>query len=466
MRQLSLRAAFLLLALSFSTQGMAWATLRQGLAYLVGEEEYVYGFPLVMMDVTREVLTATSTSGEYSAPINQFGRIRSYVDPDFKNVVRISVNSLWSHGFLDLDQEPMVVTVPDPGERYMVVQALDMWTDDFASAGTRTPATKSGDFLVAGPRWNGAPPPGIKAVWRCDTRYAWVLVQMSAGSPSDFPAIHALQDQLKITPLSAYGKPYTPPARVPVDPNVDLTSTPFDQVQLMTGERFFQRLARALKDNSPRPDDSWMIDKLKLLGVEPGKAFDPGRIDPQIRKGINDAPWNVWKLFASGPYSMSAPNGWVNMLNLGRYGKDYETRAFVAYMGLGALTSDDAVYPTTYVDADGQALDAAYAYVMHFAKGGLPPSAVGVWSISQYRDNFYVRNPLNRYGILASMPLKFNADGSLDLYIQAKSPGADKESNWLPAPPSGMFNLSTRIYQPLPEAKGGAYKLPPVMRVR
>jgi hypothetical protein len=153
------------------------------------------------------------------------------------------------------------------------------------------------------------------------------------------------------------------------------------------------------------------------------------------------------------------------MTNLGRYEADYQTRAFVAYMGLGALTSDDAVYPTTYTDRDGHALDATYNYVMHFPKGRLPPSKAGVWSISQYRDNFYVRNKLDRYGILSSMPLKYNADGSLDVYIQAKSPGTDKEANWLPAPPSGMFNLTTRIYQPAKEALDGTYVLPAVTRV-
>ena len=441
-----LRVLVMLVAFSSSAGSSAIGTLREGVGYLLGEEEYVYGFPLVMMDVTREVITATPKSGEYKAPINQFGRIRTFVNPDFKDVVRISVNSLWSFAFLDLDQEPIVVTAPDTGDRYIVIQALNMWTDDFGSGGTRTPATKYGDFLIAGPKWNGTAPSGIKATWRSTTRYEWVLIQMSAGSPKDFPAIHALQNKLKVTPLSAYGKPYSPPASVPVDPNVDLTATPFDQVRLMTGEMFFKRLAKLLKDNPPYPEDSWMIDKLKLLGVEPGKEFDPNKIDQQVRKGVNAAPWNVWKLLAAGPYSMSAPNGWVTMLNLGRYGKDFETRAFVAYMGLGALSADDAIYPTTYVDGDGHALDAAYRYVMHFPKVGLPLSKVGVWSISQYRDNFYVRNKLNRYGIVGTMRLKYNADGSLDIYIQAESPGADKESNWLPAPPSGMFNLSTRIY--------------------
>lgn len=234
----------------------------------------------------------------------------------------------------------------------------------------------------------------------------------------------------------------------------------------MTGETFFKRLAKVLKDNPPYAADSRVVEELRLLGVEAGKDFDADKIDQQVRKGINEAPWNVWKELAEGPYTMSATNGWLNFLNLGRYGTDYQTRALIAYAGLGALTSADCLYPSAFVDGDGHALDAAYNYVMHFPKDGLPPSASGVWSISPYRENFYVRNALNRYGILSSMPLKYNADGSLDIYIQANSPGTDKESNWLPTPPSGMFNLTVRIYQPSQEVLAGTYKLPPVTKVK
>ena len=465
MKKLLLSHAIAALITAFLSCGASAWSLREGAGYLLGEEEYVYGFPLVMMDVTREVTTAAAKSGEYSAPINQFARIRTYVSPDFKNVVRISVNSIWSFGFVDLDQEPMIVSIPDAGDYYLVMQAMNMWTDDFASVGTRTPATKSGDFLIAGPKWSGTAPSDINATYRSSTRYAWVLVQIAAASPADFPVINALQDKLKITPLSAWGKPYEPPAAVPVNPDVDLTATPFDQVRLMTGEMFFRRLARLLKDNPPYPADSEMMTKLKLLGIAPGKDFDPAKLDQQVRKGINLAPWNVWKLLAEGPYNMSTVNGWVNITNLGRYGTDYNTRAFVAYAGLGALTSDDAVYPSAFVDGDGHELDAAYKYVIHFPKDQLPASATNVWSISPYRESFYVPNALNRYGILSSMPLKFNADGSLDVYVQATSPGPERETNWLPIPPSGQFNLTTRIYQPTKAVLDRTYNLPPVNRV-
>jgi hypothetical protein len=291
---------------------------------------------------------------------------------------------------------------------------MNNWTDDFASIGSRTTGTGAGNFLVAGPKWNGTAPSDVKDVYRSSTRFAWLLVQMSAAGPQAFPEIHALQDQLQLTPLSAWGKPYTPPSDVPIDPAVDLTATPYDQVRLMTGEMFFRRLATLMKDNPPYPADTKMLEKLKKFGIEPGKEFDT---------------------------------------------------SLIAWLGLGALTSDDAVYPSAFVDGDGKVLDGAAKYVLHFGKDELPPSASGVWSVSPYRENFYVRNSINRYGILSGMPLKYNADGSLDIYIQANTPGADKEANWLPCPPSLPFNLSIRAYQPSKPFLDGTYKIPPVKRV-
>jgi len=223
-------------------------------------------------------------------------------------------------------------------------------------------------------------------------------------------------------------------------------------------------LATLLQDNPPYPADTTQIARLKKLGLEPGKEFDPSKLDAGVRKGINDVPAEVWMKFATGPYTMKSLNGWINMLNIARFGSDYLTRAYIAYMGLGAGLSDDIVYPSAFVDGDGNALDGAYDYIMHFDKANLPASQNGVWSISSYRENFYVHNPIERYGMLPGMP-KYNPDGSLDVYLQAKSPGAGKESNWLPIPPSGLVNLTIRIYNPTKEAIDPAYKIPPVRKV-
>ena len=148
--------------------------------------------------------------------------------------------------------------------------------------------------------------------------------------------------------------------------------------------------------------------------------------------------------FETGPYSMKTANGWITMTDIGSYGTDYQTRAYVTFMGLGTLSKEDCVYPTAFVDSNGVALDGSHSYVMHFDKGALPPSKMNAWSISAVSRKFLRKGPINRYGILSSMPLKYNPDGSLDIFMQKDSPAADQEANWLPIPPSGMFNLTVR----------------------
>jgi hypothetical protein len=447
--------------------------VREDVAYLLGMEAYVYGYPLVMMDVTREVLTAAPAPNAEgtAAPINQLAKMPHYVDPTFKNVVRISLNSLWTTGFVDLEKEPIVLSVPDTQERYYVFSMMNMWTDVFGSVGKRTTGTGPGHFLIAGPHWQGTVPSDIRQTYRSSTRYAWVLGQTQANGPDDFAVVNAMQADYKLTPLSAWGTPYTPPTNVPVDSQVDVKTTPPDQVARMDAGTFFNRLAMAMKDNPPYPEDvdytlvplMAALEKLKKLGIEPGKPFDISKIDPAIAHGLEKAVKEVPIKMQEGVPKMHNVNGWITMLNLGRYSTDYDTRAGVAYMGLGANQHEDTVYPTAYVDGDGKPLDSANTYVMHFEKDQLPPTN-GTWSVSQYQGNFYVVNVLNRYAIAPWMPLKFNADGSLDLYLQAESPGPEKESNWLPTPP-GPFNLTLRNYFPKEAAYDGSYKVPPVKKV-
>ncbi len=195
-------------------------------------------FRIVMMDVSNGVMTAVPKSGDSRAPINQFWRMRKHVTPDYTDIVRVSSNSLWSVVVIDLDKEPLVVSHPDTNGRFIIIQLMNMWTDHFGSIGSRATGTGGGNFLVAGPKWNGAPPPDVKDIYRSATRYGWILVQIASKGPEDYAVVNVLQDQLKITPLSAWGKPYTPPDNVPVDPTVDTETDPFNQLRLMDAETF------------------------------------------------------------------------------------------------------------------------------------------------------------------------------------------------------------------------------------
>jgi hypothetical protein len=297
------------------------------------------------------------------------------------------------------------------------------------------------------------------------TRYAWVLFEMAAKGPQDFPKIHALQDQLKITPLSAWGKPYNPPSNVPVDPTADKTASPYDQVRLMTGEMFFKKLAMLLKDNPPYQADSKMIERLKRIGVEPGKEFDPSKLDPAVRKGINEAPAEVWKKFVTGPFEMSAPNGWINVLNIARFGTDYQTRAFVAYFW--PPRESEGRHHLSISHGRRGRMGTGWRQQMHHALG-----KGGSGCVTERR---LVHLAIPRE-LLRSQPYRTLSDrlrNAAEIQPRrfarrihpANSPGPDKESNWLPLPPSGMVNLTIRIYNPKPETFDPRYKFPPVKRV-
>jgi hypothetical protein len=431
-----------------------------------GVEAVAYGFPLVIMDATRKKISNVATAGPSAAPVNQFAHKPQFPDASFKDVVRANVDTLYSSAWLDLSKEPIVLSVPDTQGRYYLMPMLDAWTNVFASPGKRTTGTKAGHFAITGPGWSGTLPAGVQQL-KSPTHMVWIIGRTQTNGPKDYPAVHAIQKQYKLTPLSAFGKPYTPPAQVAVDPNVDMKLAPVDAVAQMGTTAFFNRLAELMKDNPPPEADAPVLSKLAKLGIVPGQKFDPAKLDPALAKGLDKAlPVALEKLTAASKESGAPVNGWrVPSMNLGNFGTDYGTRAVVALVGLGANLAADAVYPSAFVDGAGKTLNGANRYVLHFDKGQEPPVRA-FWSVTMYDpSSFFVANPINRYAVSSWMPFKRNADGSLDLYIQNESPGKDKEVNWLPAP-KGDFNVTMRMYWPndkAPSIMDGTWK-PPALK--
>jgi hypothetical protein len=450
--------------LIFAVGAYLWFTTFQ--PWLYGIEAYVYGFPLIMMDLTKEVSTAVPTASEFTAPINQFSVMTHYPDSSFRAVARTGLDTLFAVSWADLDKEPLVLSVPDTNGRYYVIALFDMWSNVFASIGKRNTGTGAGNFLIVGPNWVGEPPTDVKQLFRSPTRFVWVNGKMQAEGPKDYDVVNALQKQYKLTPLSAWGQPYTPPAEVSVPPGVDTKTPPLEQVQKMDAQAYFGRLARLMKDNPPAPADAPMIEKLKTLGIVPGQDFDLSKADPNKARALVRA-MKGFEVLQEGVKKLKTDNGWIVMpKDMGNYGTDYTTRAGIALVGLGAIQPVDVTYPTAFLDGEGKPLDSANRYVLHFDKGQTPPSNA-TWSVSMYDpQGFYVSNAINRYNLAAWMPLKYNSDGSLDMYIQPSSPGADKEANWLPTPATGQFNLTVRDYWPTQAVLDGAYKLPPVKKVQ
>jgi hypothetical protein len=434
-----------------------------------GVEAVVYGLPLVIMDITRAKTTNVAGVESFAAPVNQFANVREFPDASFKDVVRANVDTLYSSVFLDLTKEPMVLSVPDTKGRYYLMPLMDAWTNVVASPGKRTTGTKPGTFVITGPGWTGAVPPGTTEI-KSPTNMGWIIGRTQTNGPDDYAAVRAIQDGFKLVPLSSFGKPYAPPAGT-VDPNVDMKTAPVDQLKAMSSTAFFSRLAKLLEDNPPPAAEAPVLAKLAAIGIVPGEAFDPSKLDPAVAKGLEQSVSTALAKLTAASKATGAPvNGWrVPPMILGNFGTEYGARAVVALVGLGANLPADAVYPSVFIDADGQPFDGANKYVIRFEKDSTPP-VNAFWSVTMYDANsFFVPNAINRYAVSSWMPFRKNADGSLDIYVQSESPGPDKEVNWLPAPANGPFNMTLRMYWPKEQAPSiidGTWKPPAVTKVQ
>jgi hypothetical protein len=444
-------------------------------ALAIATDAYVYFYPLVTMDVTRKQLTNMEPGKGIGGPANAFANIPAFPAADMRAVVRPNFDTLYSSGYLDMMKEPVVISVPDTAGRFYLIPMLDMWSDVFASPGSRTTGTQAGNFLVVPPNWR----PDLRdrlveefklpketQVIHAPTPHVWVIGRTKTDGPPDYAAVHKIQAGFKITPLSEWGKP----ARAidtRIDPSIDMKTPPKIQVDTMAGEKYFAYASELLKVNPPHVTDEPILAQMKRIGIEPGKSFDISQADPVVKKAIEAAPEAAQKLMEWKVATLArVVNGWsMNTDTMGVYGNYYLKRAIVTQVGLGANLPEDAIYPLNLADDTGKPLDGANKYTIRFDKGSAPP-VNGFWSVTLYdTEGFQVGNSLNRFAVSSWMPFKRDPDGSLTLYFQNESPGADKEANWLPAP-KGAFNLTMRLYGPQSDALTGKWNPPPVTRVQ
>jgi hypothetical protein len=434
-------------------------------ASLLAAEAYVYGFPLVLMDTTKQVMTGVPSPTETGrAPINQFSHAASFPTPESRDVVSPNADTLYSTAWLDLAREPLILHVPDTHGRYYVMEMLDAWTNVFAALGKRTTGTKEANFAITGPRWNGTLPRNV-IQFKAPTNLVWIIGRTQTNGAGDYSAVHNIQKHYTLTPLSSWGRTYHPPAKSAVDSRVDNKTPPAVQVAKMDAATFFKTLAVLLKANPPAAADAALVRKFQSVGLVPGQEFNVGMLKPAVRHGVGQAVRPGQAQLAAGLQRIGTmENGWIVSRNLGRYNTNYLLRSAVALVGLGANLPEDALYPATTVDSTGRKLTGKYRYAVHFPKGQTPP-VQAFWSLTLYnKDQFFVKNPAQRYSIGSRDKLVYNPDGSLDCFVQ-HDPPAGKEANWLPAP-RGSFHLMLRLYWPKSEAIQGVWKHPAVKRLK
>lgn len=435
--------------------------------FAIASDAYVFGYPLVTMEMTRRVMTNVAQAQATRAPMGTLMKARSYPDAAFRDVTAPNADTLYTTAFIDVTAEPWVVSIPDMKGRYFLLPFIDGWTEVFQVPGSRTTGTGAQTFLVTGPGWTGKVPDGMAQI-RSPTGMVWMLGRIyCSGTAEDYAAVHALQDQFRLFPLSALGKDYTPPSGK-VDPAIDMKTPVRDQVNALTATEYFTLLADLMKTNPPGPKDAPALERFRRIGLVPGQSFNPKAINPRWEKRLPQLSFDRIMLhFKFSDGDVKDINGWGYTVKTGTYGTDYLQRALITAIGLGANRPQDAVYPTSLKSKEGSDYSGASKYELRFAPGQLPP-VKGFWSLTMYDANmFFVANPINRYSMSLRTNPKLEADGSLVIYIQNESPGADRLANWLPAP-KDRFNLMLRLYWPdenTPSILNGSWVIPAVTKV-
>ena len=440
-------------------------------AKAIAEEGFIYGLPIVMNYAVMYEFSVDAKNSQFKAPFNQIKNL-AYV-ATYKDTAVVTPNSdtPYSTLWLDLRAEPIVLSMPAVEKtRYYTAQLIDGNTFNYGYIGSRATGSDAGDYMIVGPSWQGTSPPGIKKVFQSSTQFSFVAYRTQLFNPADMPNVEKVQAGYKAQSLSAYLKQPTTTAASAID-------FPKANAELVK-KNFFEYLDFALQFAPAGPEEKEIRARLARIGVGPGKTFDfkdlPLEHKLEIGLGMKDGDEKVEKYLAGGQKDV---NGWkIGSLFGDRlfYSGDWLKRAAAAKGGIYGNDAVEAVYPMTKTLASGEPLDGSKNnYTLTFLAGQFPP-VNAFWSVTMYdgKTQLLIENPINRYLINSPMlpAMKTNADGSLTLYIQNKSPGADRESNWLPAP-NGDIYLVMRLYWPKTEAPSilppgsGSWKPPAIALV-
>ncbi|MEI6796962.1 MAG: DUF1254 domain-containing protein [Methanomassiliicoccales archaeon] len=440
-------AAILITALLLSVvyqPSSSQADYRKG--YEIGLEAYTYGLPLLVTDVTFRTMTSINVSNGAFGPVNQFNNVRTLNNPGSTVVVASGANSLSSIAWLDLRGEPQVLHVPLVIDHFYVLALIDPYTNDVLNLGSVN-ETQPGDYVIAGPaQHNVSIPAGTS---RIDVGFnrIWIIGSTQLNGSNDIENVNRIQDGYTLTPLSQYGTNYHPENTT--DPNATI-----HYYQVPTGLDFFDLLGQQLEQFPPPQADQPALRRFAEVGIGPGMAPSNGSgLNQDLLRGLEDA-------VAAGPArikndtmalylnSFSKYNGYL-LGGFGQYGTDYRLRAVVSQIGLGAFTSDQAIFAIGWADRNKAPLMGSTDYVLHMAS---PPPVNEGWTLTVYNlSGGMIPNPINRYELNGVSNLTYNEDGSVDIYLQAMQPSNQSQvNNWLPTPSGQGFEIIWRLLAPEP----------------
>jgi hypothetical protein len=394
------------------------------------------------------------------APIGHVTMLSDYLRPEQRFVTSPNQDVVYGAGFLSLDTQPVIVQVPDFGDRFWVYQIVDQRTDSFAWLGTQYD-TKPGLYLLVGPNWAGEPPAGLAGVFRSSTDLGAIFPRIfQDDTDEDRAAIQPLLSQVMVYPLSEF----TGAARtmewkaVPSFPPPERQGS--GETQWVVPERFFDQLASVMDQVPPLPGEealyAWFRSVLDAAETDP--ALHAALVETAVATELEV----IKPMFEFRNNGVAAGNGWRTQKNAACFGSDYFQRTATAKGNMFSNMPNETMYFAQDFDSNGDRLSGTSAYTVTFAKGETPPTD-GFWSLTLYNEtHFFAENELNRFSLgTKNTSLQTNPDGSLTIYVQTASPGPDKETNWLPAPPD-VFSLYIRAYWPQSTITEGRWTPPAI----
>lgn len=460
-----IKSGLFLAALVFLNSCNTQEELSPEEARAIAKEAYTYANPLV--DHYRGLYNyfIDKNSPDYKGPWNKVINLARVYTPEDRTIQTPNSDTPYSFAALDLRSEPIVLTLPEIEEgRYFSVQLIDMYTHNFAFIGTRTTGNGGGNFLIAGPGWDGETPDGVKKLIRSETDWVYSVFRTQLFNSDDLENVKQIQDGYHIEPLSSFLGASAPETA----PEVQFIE-PLTQEEIRISPKVFEQLNYLLQFFPVHPSEVDLMNRFAKLRIGAGMEFTWEDFSPEIQEAIKLGIADAWEDFAkikakaeTGELGSGDVFGTRDHLN-----NNYNLRMAGAVLGIWGVSAEEAVYPSYYVDSENEPLNGANRYKLRFEPGNLPP-VDAFWSLTMYElpASLLVDNPLNRY--LLNSPMMdnfvFEEDGGLTLYFQNESPGKEKESNWLPAP-EGPFSIVMRLYLPRKEVLDGSWKQPKIYKV-
>lgn len=420
------------------------AQAQENLAYALGVQAYIYGYPLVVVAKTLGDMTRNL------APLNQFAYTESLASPSFHDIVTPNSDTLYLNAWLDLSQSPVLLQVPEnPQNRYYTVQMLDAYTNTFHNESNRSTKQQARQSIIVGPNWKGPLPAHVHKI-QAPTNTVWLVGRVEVKGDQDLAQAVAFEKQIQIKAGQQQKKPSSAGTSPAVPENA------------LTSLSFFRVMTDMIRKNPPPACDFVLLNQFALAGIDVQSGFDPSHVNPASLAGLTRALRDAPSIVENGfPPYITIKNGWGSFSPIGTYGDQFLARAFVAYSGLAANVPEEEAYFRAYTDHKNQWLTGEKTYTLHFDREQLPKTTA-FWSINVYNNQLYLaQTESNRSSVRSNNgTLRLNPDGSLDIAIQ-KSPPTDKDVNWLPTP-AGPFNLVLRVFAPDPGSLGPQHAWPAV----